>query len=109
MRLASRGGGGGGGGAGMGERPRVVITRRLPGVSLAKIGEKATVLVPDRDGPIPRKELLRKVRGASGILSTLADRIDAPLMETAGKTLRGVSHFAGGGNNIDVAGGAGRR
>ena len=90
-------------GAGMGERPRVVITRRLPGVSLAKIGEKATVLVPDRDGPIPRKELLRKVRGASGILSTLADRIDAPLMDTAGKTLRVVSNFAVGVNNIDVA------
>src|SRR3990172_3734464 len=90
-------------GAGMGEKPRVVITRRLPGVSLAKIGEKAEAVLPDRDGPMPRKELLRKVRGASGILSTLADRIDALLTYTTRKALRVVSNFAVGVNNIDVA------
>src|SRR3972149_4410853 len=91
------------GGAGMSDRPKVVITRRLPGVSVSRIGEKAEVVLPDRDGTIPRKELLRKVRGASGILSTLADRIDAALMDAAGKSLRVVSNFAVGVNNIDVA------
>jgi glyoxylate reductase len=87
----------------MAEQPKVVITRRLPGVSLSRIGEKAKAVLPDRDGPMPRKELLGKVRGASGVLSTLADRIDAPFMDAAGKTLRVVSNFAVGVNNIDVA------
>lgn len=87
----------------MGEKPRVVITRRLPGVSLAKIGKKALALVPDLDGPMPRRELLRKVRGASGILSTLSDRIDVAVLDAAGKALRVVSNFAVGVNNIDVA------
>ena len=91
------------GGFRMSDRPKVVITRRLPGVSLSRIGEKAEVVVSDRDGPMPRKELLGKIRGASGILSTLADRIDAALMDAAGKTLRVVSNFAVGVNNIDVA------
>ena len=86
----------------MSGRPKVVITRRLPGVSLSRIGEKAEAVLPDRDRPMPRKELLRKVRGASGILSTLADRIDAVLLDAAGKTLRVVSNFAVGVNNIDV-------
>jgi glyoxylate reductase len=87
----------------MAEKPKVVITRRLPGVSLSRIKEKANAVLPDRDGPMPRKELLGKVRGASGVLSTLADRIDAPLMDAAGKTLRVVSNFAVGINNIDLA------
>jgi glyoxylate reductase len=63
----------------------------------------ATAVLPGRDGPMPRRELLGKVRGASGILSTLEDRIDAALMDAAGKTLRVVSNFAVGVNNIDVA------
>jgi glyoxylate reductase len=87
----------------MAEKPKVVITRRLPGVSLSRIKEKAKAVLPDRDGPMPRKELLGKIRGASGVLSTLADRIDAPLMDAAGKTLRVVSNFAVGINNIDLA------
>src|SRR4030067_3516742 len=93
----------------MSDRPKVVITRRLPGVSLSRIGEKADAVLPDRNGPMPRKELLGKGRGASGILSTLADRIDAALLDAAGKTLRVVSNFAVGVNNIDVAGATRRR
>ncbi len=85
------------------DRPKVVITRKLPGVSLARIGKKATVTLPDRDGPMPRRELLRKVRGAAGILCTLSDRIDAAVMDAAGVSLRVVSSFAVGVNNIDVA------
>lgn len=87
----------------MAERPKVVITRRLPGVSLSRIGEAADPVLPARDGPMPRKELLGKVRGASGILCTLADRIDRAIMDAAGKPLRVVSSFAVGVNNIDVA------
>ena len=86
----------------MADRPKVVITRKLPGVSLSRIGEKAEAVLSDRDGPMPRKELLRKVRGAAGILCTLEDRIDAALMDAAGESLRVVSNFAVGVNNIDV-------
>lgn len=83
-------------------RPKVVITRKLPGVSLSRIGKKATVALPRGDGPMPRRELLGRVRGAAGILCTLADRIDAAVMDAAGDPLRVVSSFAVGVNNIDV-------
>jgi len=86
----------------MSDRPKVVITRKLPGVSLSRIGKEASAELPDRDGPMPRRELLRKVRGASGILCTLADRIDVPLMSAAGKGLRVVSNFAVGVDNVAV-------
>jgi len=86
----------------MAEKPKVVITQRLPGVSPEKIGEKATTVLPTLDGPMPRKELMGKVRGAVGILCTLESRIDAALMDAAGDSLRVVSNFAVGVNNIDV-------
>ena len=86
----------------MADRPTVVITRRLPGVSPSRIGERAETVLPDRDGPMPRTELLGKVRGAAGILCTVADRIDAALLDAAGETLRVVSNYAVGVNNIDV-------
>jgi len=57
---------------------------------------------PEGDGPMPREELLRLLPGAAGILCTLADRIDAAAMEAAGATLRVVSNFAVGTNNIDI-------
>ncbi len=84
-------------------KPKVVITRRLPGVSLERIGRTAVVATPPPDAPMPREELLRLVPGAAGILCTLADRIDAALMDAAGPSLRAVSNFAVGVNNVDVA------
>jgi len=53
---------------------------------------------------MPREEFLARARGASGILSTLADRVDAELMDAAGPSLSVVSNFAVGVNNVDVAG-----
>lgn len=91
-----------------GTLPKVVVTRRLPGVSLSRIASQADVAAPPPDSPMPREELLRLVPGAAGILCTLADRIDASLLDVAGPGLRVVSNFAVGVNNVDVAE-AGRR
>jgi glyoxylate reductase len=91
-----------------GSLPKVVVTRRLPGVSLPCLAKLAAVAAPPPDSPMPREELLRQVPGAAGILCTLADRIDAPLMDAAGPGLKAVSNYAVGVNNVDVAE-AGRR
>src|SRR5512145_712583 len=88
--------------------PKVVVTRRLPGVSPSRFAGHADVAAPPPDSPMPREELLRLVPGAAGILCTLADRIDASLLDVAGPGLRVVSNYAVGVNNVDVAE-AGRR
>lgn len=36
------------------------------------------------DVPVPRKELLQKVRGADGLLCVLTEKIDAELLDAAG-------------------------
>ena len=87
----------------MAGKPKVVITRRLPGVSLERIGAEGEVAFPPPDEPMARGDLLARVPGTSGILCTLADRIDAVLMDAAGPSLRVVSSYAVGVNNIEVA------
>ncbi len=82
--------------------PKVVVTRRLPGVFPGGLEGKVAAAAPPPDSPMPREELLRLVPGASGILCTLADRIDAAVMDAAGPSLRVVSNFAVGVNNIDL-------
>ncbi len=82
--------------------PKVVVTRRLPGVSLPRLAERVAVAAPPPDSPMPREVLLRQVPGSAGILCTLADRIDAPLMDAAGPGLKIVSNYAVGVDNIDV-------
>ncbi|MGE5188588.1 MAG: 2-hydroxyacid dehydrogenase [Gemmatimonadota bacterium] len=86
----------------MAGKPKVVITRLLPGVSVERIGETAVLAAPPPDGPMARDELLRLAPGAAGILCTLADRVDAALLDAAGPSLRVVSNYAVGVNNIDV-------
>jgi glyoxylate reductase len=81
----------------------VVVTRRLPGVSLSRIAAAGFTVAEPPDGPLPREGLLAAVAGASGILCTLADTVDAALMDAAGPHLAVVSNCAVGVNNIDVA------
>jgi len=83
--------------------PKVVVTRHLPGVSAEELAKHVSLAALPPDSPMPRETLLRLVPGAAGILSTLADRIDASLMDAAGPSLKVVSNFAVGVNNVDVA------
>ena len=62
----------------------------------------------DEERPIPREELLRRVRGVDGIVATLSDRIDPALLAAAPR-LRVVANHAVGYDNVDVAACTARR
>ena len=85
------------------ERRTIVVTRRLPGVPWDDLARRFQAGDPPTDGTMPREEFLSRARGAAGILCTLADRVDAELMNAAGSSLSVVSNFAVGVNNVDVA------
>lgn len=38
----------------------------------------------DSDDPVPRNELLKKVKGCDGILCVLTEKIDAEVLDAAG-------------------------
>src|SRR3989339_1135378 len=83
------------------EKIRVFVTHRLPGKFVERLSERYEVEVwPEKD--ISRKDLLEKVRGATGIISLLTEKIDAEVMDAAGKQLRVISNYAVGFDNIDV-------
>ena len=84
-------------------KKKVFVTRHIPdpGIPLLK---KAgfDVEVYDKDKIIPRRLLLKKVKGADAILSLLTDQVDAKLLKAAGDQLKIVANYAVGFNNIDV-------
>ena len=84
-------------------KPLVYVARRIPAVGLNLIAEHAEVRMHEGALPPTRAELLEGVRGCSGVLSLLSDRMDAEVFAAAGAGLKVVSNFAVGYNNIDVA------
>ena len=55
---------------------KVFITRRIPSIGIERLQEHHTVDVWPGEDPPPREVLLDRVRGCSGILSSLSDPID---------------------------------
>lgn len=81
----------------------VVVTGKIPqpGLDLLTSAGHEVVAWAD-DTPIARDELLRRVSGATVIVSLLTERIDDELLDAAGESLRAVCNVAVGYNNIDV-------
>ena len=85
----------------MASKPRVFVTRQLPGDAIDRLRRDADVDLWPEDSPPPREQLLRAVEEVDGLLCLLTDTIDAPLLEAASR-LRVVSTMAAGYDNIDV-------
>lgn len=81
---------------------KIFVTRRIPEIGLHRLRELHQVEVWPEDSPPDRATMLEKVRGCSGVLSMLSDRVDAELLDAAGDTLKAIANFAVGYNNIDV-------
>lgn len=83
------------------EKPKVFVTHVFLGRYLARLKEKYEVVIyPGKN--ITRKELLEGVRGSVGIVSLLTEKIDAEVMDAAGGSLKVISNYAVGYDNIDV-------
>lgn len=73
-------------------KPLVVVTKKIPEAGLKLFGENYEVKISPREG----------VRGADAILCLLTDKIDAKVMDQAGKDLRIIANYAVGFDNIDL-------
>jgi glyoxylate reductase len=83
-------------------KPKVFVTRQISRVGLDRVREVCDMDVWEGDLPPPYERLLERVRGVDGLLCTLTERIDAPLMDAAGAGLKVISQMAVGFDNIDV-------
>jgi glyoxylate reductase len=87
------------------EPQRVFVTREIPDAALRRLSEGLPGARIDvhRDGVLAREALVRAARGASALVCTLADPIDAALLAALAPPLRVVSTYAVGTENIDLA------
>lgn len=83
------------------EKPKVLVTRRLPDVILAEYKKQADVEVWDEETPIPYNIMLEKVRGKEGLVCLLSDKVDQKVID-AGASLKVISTIAVGFDNIDI-------
>lgn len=81
----------------------ILVTRRLALGVLEHLESTCRLSVHDHDEPMARSDLLQAVSGQAGLLTTLADCIDAELLDAAGETLQIVANHAVGAHNIDLA------
>jgi glyoxylate reductase len=83
-------------------RPRVFVTRRLPGDAIERLAVDADVDLWPLDTPPGNLSLRERAQDADGIVCLLTDRIDARLIDGAAR-LKVISNVAVGYDNIDVA------
>jgi len=82
-------------------RPRVFVTRLLPGDAVARLAQHAEVDQWSGELPPQYNELTRHAASADGIVCLLTDRIDAALLAAA-PSLRAIANVAAGYDNVDV-------
>ena len=86
----------------MTDKPRIVVTRRIPDEALELLGEASEMWLSPHDRPLTEGELHEAIAGADAVVTMLHDRVDAPFLDAAGERLRCVANVAVGYDNIDV-------
>ena len=81
----------------------VLITRRLPAASVARLVEHHEVDLHAGESPLPVEELHERLEGKSGVVVLLPDRIDKAAIDAAGPSLKVIANVAVGFDNLDVA------
>ncbi|MGH3328685.1 MAG: 2-hydroxyacid dehydrogenase, partial [Streptomycetales bacterium] len=84
------------------QRPRVLVSRRVPAAVHRALGESFDLDYHDSERPLPRSELLGRTAGSDGLVTTLTEKVDAELLDAAGPRLHVVANYAVGFDNVDL-------
>ena len=86
----------------MSSRPRVVITRRLPHLVERRLADLFQAELNSDDHPFTADELRGALARADGVLCTVTDRIDRPVLSVEPMRARILANFGVGYNHIDM-------
>src|SRR6266852_454025 len=86
----------------MAVKPKVFVTRIIPQVGLDRIKAHCDAEIWTDPLPPPYAVIRQKVARCDGLVALLTDKIDAALLDAA-PSLKVVSNYAVGFNNIDIA------
>jgi len=85
------------------DRPRVVVTRRLPAAVEERLRSEFDARLNPGDHPCTTAELQDALRTADGLLPTVTDRVTAEVLSVEPRRARILANFGVGFNHIDVA------
>ena len=83
-------------------KPRVVVTRKLPDPIETRMMELFDVQLNLTDEAMSRTDLIEAVRTADVLVPTVTDRIDAKILSQAEESLRLVANYGTGVDHIDL-------
>jgi glyoxylate reductase len=89
-------------------KPAILISRTLPDEALALARQRAAVDLHAGAHPLPKPELIARLKDKEGLVCLITDTIDAEVLASAPR-LRVVANVAVGYDNIDVAAASARR
>jgi len=89
-------------------KPAILISRTLPDETIALARQRAAVDLHAGDAPLPKPELIARLKDKEGLVCLITDRIDAEVLAAAPR-LRVVANVAVGYDNIDVAAASARK
>ncbi len=82
----------------------IFVTRDIPdaGLKMLRANKKIRLEIYEKDQQIPRRELLKRVKGKDIILSILTERMDKKVFDAAGPQLKMIANYAVGFDNVDL-------
>lgn len=86
----------------MGQRPRVVVTRKLPDEVEERMAALFEVEFNKDDTPMGRDALEEAMKRADALVPTVTDTIDSDLIAQAGPQLKLIANFGAGVDHIDI-------
>jgi glyoxylate reductase len=84
------------------QKPRVVITRKLPDAVETRMCELFHTELNLEDVPFNRERMVAALQSADVLVPTVTDKLDAALIAQAGAQLKLIANFGNGFDNIDV-------
>lgn len=85
------------------DKPTVLVMRRFPGDVEQRLQREFTVLGGFRGSPVQAEEIGRLLGKMDAVCPTVADHLDAGLLQRGAPRLRIVANFGVGYNNVDIA------
>jgi len=83
---------------------KVVVTRKIPRLGIDMLEDAGFEVVGNESEKLLSREQMKEfVKGADAILCLLLDKIDAEIMDAAGKQLKIIANYGVGFENIDLA------
>ncbi|CAL4067099.1 unnamed protein product, partial [Meganyctiphanes norvegica] len=84
-------------------KPKLLITRSdIPQKALDLLNQKCDVDMWPKSFPIPRDEMLKRIRGKAGVFCLITEKIDRQMLDAAGSSLKVIGTMSVGHDHLSM-------